>query len=219
MSSSLVCKSYLENFNACLKLMFSVSMIVTLIACSADDETGNDGDDAGSNTGDGNGTVETPINGESEQGPEGSPKIVGGCVPSDQEIALWEAHNAARAQARSCGDDFFEAAEALDWHCDLAQAAENHSMDMAAQDYFDHTGLDGSTFSDRAREAGYENFPSGENIAAGQRNVESVMSSWLSSPGHCSNIMNNRRNEMGASGVSASGARFGIYWTAVFGRN
>lgn len=214
MSLSLVCKPYLKGFSTYLKLMFSVSVIMILIACSSDDETDSGGDDVVIDGG-----AETPINSGSEQGTQRSAKIVGGCEPSDQEIALWEAHNTARAQARSCGDDFFEAAEALDWHCNLAQAAENHSMDMAAQNYFDHTGLDGSTFSDRAREAGYENFPSGENIAAGQRNVESVMSSWLSSPGHCSNIMNDRRNEMGASGVSADGARFGIYWTAVFGRD
>jgi len=212
---------YLVLFKRCV-LIFTLSI---LFACSGEEELVDDVSVENTRNPSNADTVNSElINSQSNnevllQSPIDSPKVIGGCELSEQELALWEAHNAARADSRLCGDDYFDAARALDWHCDLAQAAENHAMDMGAQNYFDHTGLDGSTFSNRAQEAGYDNFARAENIAAGQSDVESVMSSWLNSPGHCSNIMSNNQNEMGASGVLATGARFSIYWTSVFGTN
>src|SRR5215210_2026112 len=44
----------------------------------------------------------------------------------------------------------------------LAAAARRHSVDMATNDFVDHTGSDGSDFSRRAREADYTFFASGE---------------------------------------------------------
>ena len=48
-----------------------------------------------------------------------------------------------------------------------------------------------------------------ENVAMGQQNEEEVMKSWLSSPGHCANIMNPNVTEVGA-------AHSGDYWTQLF---
>lgn len=168
---------------------------LTLAACGGDEETSPSTSDTSSY----------------------SVSIIGNCILTDQDFDLWEAHNAARMQARSCGNDFYEATGPLNWNCLLAEAAENHSADMAAQDYFDHIGQDGSSFSDRAIEVGYENVARGENIAAGQPTVESVVDGWLESDGHCANIMRAGHTEMGASGITAVGARYSIYWTAVFG--
>ena len=88
--------------------------------------------------------------------------------------------NAARAQA-GCG--------ALTVDDRLAAAAKGHSDDMAAQGYFSHTSLDGRSFADRVRAAGYPD-PGGENIAQGQRGAEAVHDAWMNSQGHRENILN-----------------------------
>ena len=59
--------------------------------------------------------------------------------------------NALRAVARQCGSTRFAAAGALSWSSTLASAAQAHASDMARSNYFDHTGLDGSTPASRAR--------------------------------------------------------------------
>jgi uncharacterized protein YkwD len=82
---------------------------------------------------------------------------------------------------------------------------------MLQQDYFSHTSQDGRSFSDRVDETPYEGFPSGENIALGQRDPESVMSSWMSSDGHRNNILSERSTEIGIGYVDG-------YWVQVFGR-
>jgi uncharacterized protein YkwD len=56
---------------------------------------------------------------------------------------------------------------------------------------------------------GITGFSYGENIAFGQRSEREVMQGWLSSPGHCKNIMSKTFKEMGVS-------RVGDYWTQVF---
>ena len=60
--------------------------------------------------------------------------------------------------------------------------------------------------------------PGGENIAAGYPDEGSVMTAWLDSPGHCSNIMDSAFTEMGAGFGENPGSTFGIYWTQNFGR-
>jgi uncharacterized protein YkwD len=71
----------------------------------------------------------------------------------------------------------------------LTAAAQGHSDDMAARDYFSHTSLDGRSFADRISAAGYAN-PGGENIAQGQRNAQAVHDAWMNSDGHRRNILN-----------------------------
>ncbi|MEM7278663.1 MAG: major capsid protein [Pseudomonadota bacterium] len=100
----------------------------------------------------------------------------------------------------------------------LHEAAYLHSKDMADNRYFSHTGLDGSRFWQRAERAGYEGFAAGENIAAGQRTPESVMTAWMNSTGHRNNILNCRHTHLGMGHYYGSGSRYGHYWTQVFGR-
>lgn len=71
----------------------------------------------------------------------------------------------------------------------LTEAAQGHSDDMAAQDYFSHASLDGRSFGDRISAAGYAN-PGGENIAQGQRSAQAVHDAWMNSDGHRRNILN-----------------------------
>ena len=100
----------------------------------------------------------------------------------------------------------------------LHQAARLHSQDMADNNYFSHTGLNGSRFSDRARAAGYQGFPAGENIAAGYNSAQSVMAGWMSSSGHRRNILNCRHTHIGIGQADNSNSRYRRYWTQVFGQ-
>jgi hypothetical protein len=89
---------------------------------------------------------------------------------------------------------------------------------MVARGYFDHTGLDGSSPSDRAQAAGYPD-GAGENIAASSRGTAiSVFSLWRASPGHNANIL----GSYAAIGLGAApgfpGGSGGITATQMFGR-
>ncbi|WP_428243293.1 CAP domain-containing protein [Gynuella sp.] len=142
------------------------------------------------------------------------------CVITDIEAELLAAHNEARSQARSCGGDYFPAVPALTWNCKLASAATVHNQDMIDNNYFDHTGSDGSRPANRAKDAGYNYSWVGENIAAGYNGITSVMDGWLKSPGHCRNIMSSNYTEMGASILDGtSQTTYSVYWTAMFGRH
>ncbi|WP_256106466.1 sigma-70 family RNA polymerase sigma factor [Streptomyces sp. ODS05-4] len=96
----------------------------------------------------------------------------------------------------------------------LDTAAQRHSADMAARDYFDHTSPDGRSPGDRVTAAGYRWSTYGENIARGQQTPASVMDSWMNSPGHRANILNCSFKEIGVGKHDGSG---GPWWTQVFG--
>ncbi|OJJ20616.1 hypothetical protein BKI52_16755 [marine bacterium AO1-C] len=121
--------------------------------------------------------------------------------------------NAARTQATTCGSTVKDPVAAIEWNDELAKAALDHSNDMQAQNYFSHTGQDGSSFGQRVRAAGYTGSPVGENIALGYRDEEAVIQGWLESTGHCNNIMNGNANQIGIARSAE-----GNYWTMVLGR-
>ena len=54
----------------------------------------------------------------------------------------------------------------------------------------------------------------GENIAAGQTTAESVMKSWMNSPGHKKNILSPNFTHIGVG--YAKGGSYGHYWTQQF---
>lgn len=125
--------------------------------------------------------------------------------------------NAARAQARQCGDQSFAAAAPLSWNATLASTAESHSRAMANGNFFDHRDRDGRTPGDRAELAGYSGQRIGENIAAGLDGTRKVVDGWLASPGHCANLMAAQFSELGAAYAVDPKSDAGIYWTALFG--
>ncbi|MEE4146098.1 MAG: CAP domain-containing protein, partial [Halieaceae bacterium] len=84
--------------------------------------------------------------------------------------------------------------------------------------YFSHTGLNGSSPGDRITAAGYSWSSYGENIAAGASSVSQVMQMWLDSPGHCTNIMGGNFTNLGAARFSNPASTYNVYWTQVFGR-
>ncbi|MCF2525910.1 CAP domain-containing protein [Yinghuangia soli] len=104
---------------------------------------------------------------------------------------------------------------ALAYEPRLTQAAQVHSDDMAARDYFDHTGLDGRQPADRVTASGYVYSRCAENIAAGQPTPAEVVTGWMNSPGHRANILTPELTQIGI-GI-AYGGSYRIYWTQVFG--
>lgn len=133
---------------------------------------------------------------------------------------MLDAINEARSQARMCGSTMMPAVPPLTWNAQLAAAARGHSEHMVSTGCFSHDMTGSQACSDgtmctRIVAAGYRWSRLGENIAAGQNSVASVMAGWLQSAGHCSNIMSAGFREVGAG--LAMGGRLRNYWTQNFG--
>ncbi len=87
----------------------------------------------------------------------------------------------------------------------LEQAAEGHSRELIAEDYFAHVSPSGETPVDRIRETGYIPNPSvgyviGENLAWGTYTLATpaaIVSAWIASPGHLANILESQYSETG----------------------
>ena len=103
----------------------------------------------------------------------------------------------------------------------LVDAAGDHSSDMAQDDFFSHTGADGSSLGDRVRASGYQYSRTGENIAAGQTTPAQVVEGWMNSPGHRANILNPNYTEIGVGYEylqnDTGSVNYKHYWTQVFG--
>lgn len=90
----------------------------------------------------------------------------------------------------------------------LDAVAKTHANDMAANNFFGHTGSDGSTPGKRARAKGYKWCTVAENVAKGYRDQAGAIESWRVSPGHYRNMVNAKNREFGL-------ARTGNYWVMV----
>ena len=105
--------------------------------------------------------------------------------------------------------------KALKLNSKLTKAAQKHSEDMAAKNYFSHDSQDGRSPCDRMADAGYSFGAAAENIAMGQQSPSDVMSSWMNSAGHKANIVNCTYTEMGLGYAVGNGSP---YWTQTFGK-
>ena len=128
--------------------------------------------------------------------------------------------NQWRAIGANCGTSgTFGPAPALTWNDTLTLAATGHSQDMVTHNFFSHTGFNGSTLANRVDAVGYAWSGLGENIAAGQPSVDSVVDGWIASPGHCANIMNPSFVHMGLACVrGGAGNTYPTYWTMDLGQ-
>ncbi|MFE4667395.1 CAP domain-containing protein [Streptomyces sp. NPDC056716] len=97
----------------------------------------------------------------------------------------------------------------------LTAAAQAHSADMVARDFYSHTSPEGGQPWDRAAAAGARRRSVGENIACGQRSAPEVVTGWMNSPGHRANILKPDFTHIGIG--LAGGGRAGTYWTQLFG--
>ena len=96
----------------------------------------------------------------------------------------------------------------------LDAAALAHATDMRNNNFFAHTGSDGSSPSDRVTTAGYAWTKTGENIGQGSVSPEDMMDLWMNSTGHRANILDPDFTEIGI-GVDDQGTTL---WVQVFGR-
>jgi len=137
------------------------------------------------------------------------------CGLANFEADLLQRVNAARAAGAQCGaHGTFAATGPLQWHGVLVDAAARHSQDMASHNFFSHTGSDNSSPAQRVTEAGYDWHLVAENVAAGYRTVQEVMDGWMSSDGHCANIMNAALRDFGVACVPGGASNtYSTYWT------
>jgi uncharacterized protein YkwD len=92
----------------------------------------------------------------------------------------------------------------------LAIAAQGHASDMVTNHYFEHDSLNGSHYDDRIKATGYvgpaEVWWLGENLAWGTQQLatpQAIVTAWMNSPGHRSNILEKDFADIGIAIVTA----------------
>lgn len=104
---------------------------------------------------------------------------------------------------------------------ELSAAARQHSYDMAYNDFYAHSGSDGSDAASRTEQAGYYWLSMAENIAVGQDTVDGVVQLWMNSPSHRAAILDCRMRETGVGFVYLENdpgtVTWHSYWTQLFG--
>lgn len=96
----------------------------------------------------------------------------------------------------------------------LTSIATTKAKDMADNGYFDHTSPTYGSPFDMLRRYGVQYSSAGENIAAGQKDADEVMDSWMNSSGHRENILKAEYEQIGIGYVE--GGRWGTYWVQLF---
>jgi uncharacterized protein YkwD len=111
----------------------------------------------------------------------------------------------------------------------LDNAAQDHSEDMVARDYFDHTTPSGEAFDTRIHAADYVpsgwSYELGENIECGTLSLatpNAAVQGWMNSPEHRANILNSDFRDSGIGVAPAAPAQYaygeaGATYTQDFG--
>lgn len=94
--------------------------------------------------------------------------------------------------------------------------ARAHSTDMAKNNYFSHTGLDGRSPFDRMTDAKIKWWIAGENIAAGQNCGTNFVMAWIGSKGHRSNVLHKYFTNLGIGYAYSSKNTYGSFLTQNF---
>ncbi|MFC4403411.1 CAP-associated domain-containing protein [Gracilibacillus xinjiangensis] len=123
--------------------------------------------------------------------------------PSDQlrqgfESQLFDLTNAARV---------VHGKRVLAWTESVKETARHHSEDMASNNYFSHTNLDGETPFDRLTSDGIDYRMAGENLAAGQSSSIFAHEGLMNSLGHRKNILKGDYHSLAVGVAFGSDAR------------
>lgn len=105
----------------------------------------------------------------------------------------------------------------LKWDVSLANAAMKHSADMAKNNYTSHTGLDGSTPSSRAIDAGYTGVPGEEVIVMDFYDPVDFIDYLIEEETTCAVLLNPRLRHIGNGVVTARKVDHQSYWTLMLG--
>ncbi|MBP9040540.1 MAG: hypothetical protein KBF64_02060 [Anaerolineaceae bacterium] len=103
----------------------------------------------------------------------------------------------------------------------LSSAARSHSQDMATNNFFSHTGSNGSSAFDRMKSAGFSYSAAAENIYAAtgsQNSASAAVAAWMASSGHRENILNAAYTYAGVGYYCTSGSKYEGYYTIDFAR-
>ncbi|MFC9326001.1 sigma-70 family RNA polymerase sigma factor [Kitasatospora sp. NPDC057015] len=92
----------------------------------------------------------------------------------------------------------------------LHSAAQKHSEDMAARNFYDHVDPDGGRADSRITAAGYRWSLWGENIDRGRKSPDAVVDDWMDGAIHQDNMLDCRYTAMG---LGAAPGPAGTLWT------
>jgi len=96
----------------------------------------------------------------------------------------------------------------------LQAVAQAYAEAQAVQGFIGHTDLNGDTVDGRIADAGYAWTAVGENLAYGPCTAESVVTGWMNSEGHRTNLL---RSVFTHTGLGVyRGGEHRIYWVQVF---
>jgi uncharacterized protein YkwD len=138
------------------------------------------------------------------------------CIDDLQMQKAVEQLNALRRQAAPCAAAS-TVMQRLSWETKLAASAHEQAMDLAVQDRLSHVDSRNRGLGVRLRSVGYAAAGAGENLAAGQTDIEDALQAWLASPSHCANLMQPEYRDVGLACVQRRGSRYERFWVAHFG--
>ncbi|PBC80427.1 MULTISPECIES: CAP domain-containing protein [unclassified Streptomyces] len=143
-----------------------------------------------------------PESGTGAAAPAGNRAATGTAAAFAQKIV--ELVNAQRAQ-HGCGP------LTVDSH--LQVAAQAHSDDMAARNYYEHNTPEGVDPGTRMTKAGFAWSSWAENIFKSPKDPATAMKGWMESPGHRDNLLNCSYK---STGVGVNLSANGPWWTQDF---
>jgi uncharacterized protein YkwD len=139
------------------------------------------------------------------------------CLDEAQSIEAVARLNALRRQAAPCATGSGAAMQRLSWDSRLAASAVEHARDLAVLDRLSHVDSRNRGLGVRLRGVGYAAAGAGENLAAGQTQIDDTLQAWLASPSHCANLMQPEYSDVGLACVQRKGSRYQRFWVAHFG--
>jgi len=144
--------------------------------------------------------------------------------------------NNKRSKDQSCGHlGDYKAMPQLRWSDKLYRASLEHSKDMATHNLTLHKGSGKATdvtgrksgwishkakALERAKYHGYKHkkeLAFAENVGAGHKTVNAIVSAWMESPSHCANIMSPHFKEMALTKAVNASKEYHTYWTLDLG--
>ena len=114
----------------------------------------------------------------------------------------------------------FATAQPLTWSEGLAAAALTQAREMALSKRMSHRDRDNRGLAERLRATGYRFSAAVENVAVGYPSLDVVVDAWISSEGHCENLLNGAVLELGIAcvdGDASDAPEERRYWTLVLG--
>jgi uncharacterized protein YkwD len=116
-------------------------------------------------------------------------QVLSGYTPTPQEQLFLERLNDARANPTAYGQSigvdlsYIASSQPLAFDTRLIQSSRDHSQDMNVNNYFGHTGSDGTSPFQRMSNVGFPWVGAAESIAAGQSSPETALQALIADVG------------------------------------